>query len=142
MGQVILLGLILLAPILSHEMPVGNTFFRLAGVLSGLAGLAVGGLSLVHLGSNLTVFPRPLDNGALTQRGVYGLVRHPMYLGVCLTALGWSLFLTSPLATALTIALGLFFDRKASREEIWLQQKYADYAAYRQRVHKLIPWVY
>jgi protein-S-isoprenylcysteine O-methyltransferase Ste14 len=116
--------------------------FRLAGILSGLAGLSVGGLSLFHLGGNLTVFPRPIENGVLTQRGVYGLVRHPMYLGVCLLALGWSLFLTSPLAVALTVALGFFFDRKASREEIWLREKYADYPAYQQRVHKLIPWIY
>jgi protein-S-isoprenylcysteine O-methyltransferase Ste14 len=141
-GQVILLGLIALAPILSHEVPGGDSLFRLAGILSGLAGLTVGGLSLLHLGGNLTIFPRPIENGVLTQRGVYGLVRHPMYLGVCLMALGWSLFLTSPLAAALTVALGFFFDRKASREEIWLQEKYADYPIYRKRVRKLIPWIY
>lgn len=142
LGQVILLGLIVLAPILSHQVPGADGLFRLAGILSWLAGLAVGGLSLLHLGDNLTIFPRPIENGVLTQRGVYGLVRHPMYLGVCLTALGWSLFLTSPLAVALTVVLGLFFDRKASREEIWLQDKYADYPAYRQQVRKLIPWIY
>jgi protein-S-isoprenylcysteine O-methyltransferase Ste14 len=31
---------------------------------------------------------------------------------------------------------------KARREESWLQEKYPEYAAYKSRVKKLIPWVY
>ena len=35
-----------------------------------------------------------------------------------------------------------FFDVKSRREERWLTEKFPDYAAYRTRVHKLIPFVY
>ena len=61
---------------------------------------------------------------------------------VILGALGWSLLRGSLIGLALTVGLFLFFDRKARREESWLMEKFPDYAAYRTRVHKLIPWFY
>jgi protein-S-isoprenylcysteine O-methyltransferase Ste14 len=36
----------------------------------------------------------------------------------------------------------LFFDLKRRREEAWLEARFADYAAYRARTRRLIPWVY
>lgn len=39
-------------------------------------------------------------------------------------------------------ALFIFFDIKSRREEMWLKEKYADYAAYQMRVHRLIPFIY
>jgi protein-S-isoprenylcysteine O-methyltransferase Ste14 len=35
-----------------------------------------------------------------------------------------------------------FFDLKSRREEVWLRERYADYASYSSRVRKLIPFVY
>ncbi len=146
LGQVILLAAIALVPRHIPGLPawpeslVGISM--VIGVVLGLAGVILISLSALALGKNLTVFPRPKDNGALTQSGVYGIVRHPMYGSVLLMALGWSLFWTNLAALLLSLVLGLFFDRKAHREEGWLEQKYPDYGAYRQRVHKLIPWIY
>jgi protein-S-isoprenylcysteine O-methyltransferase Ste14 len=112
------------------------------GIGIGLVGLIIGGVSALNLGGSLSIFPRPKDEGTLIQSGLYGVVRHPIYLGVILAALGWSLFRTSILALLITLILVIFFDRKAAREEIWLAQKYPDYAEYRKHVRKLIPWVY
>jgi protein-S-isoprenylcysteine O-methyltransferase Ste14 len=78
----------------------------------------------------------------MADEGVYGIVRHPMYGGVTLAALGWSLFALSPLGVLLSMGLFAFFDRKAAQEEIWLAEKYPGYADYKQRVKKLIPFVY
>ena len=112
------------------------------GLFSGLIGLAFVALSAQSLGSNLSVFPRPKTDSTLTQQGVYGLVRHPMYTGVVLTALGWSLIRTSWLAIVLTGVLLIFFDRKAAKEEIWLSERFSGYQDYKQHVRKLIPWIY
>ncbi|MFN7210957.1 MAG: isoprenylcysteine carboxylmethyltransferase family protein, partial [Aggregatilineales bacterium] len=59
-----------------------------------------------------------------------------------LVAFGWSLWQTSLVALALSLALCLFFDRKAAQEERWLQAQYPEYAEYRRRVKKLIPFLY
>ena len=119
---------------------------RLAAVLAGLACLgiaavlAVGGV--LHLGRNLTTVPKPIDDGALVQDGLYGVVRHPIYAGVVFAVLGWALVLNSLVGLALAGVVLVFFDRKSRREEVWLAQKYPDYETYRTRVRKLIPFVY
>ena len=97
---------------------------------------------LLDLGQQLTPLPYPKDEGQLVQSGVYSLVRHPLYSGVILLALSWAIFQLSLSHFLGAIALFIFFDVKARREENWLTEKYADYADYRQRVKKLIPWLY
>jgi protein-S-isoprenylcysteine O-methyltransferase Ste14 len=69
-------------------------------------------------------------------------VRHPLYGGIILAAGGWVVFTLSWPHSLGLLAIILLLDRKATAEEQWLAQKYPDYAAYRQRVKKLIPWIY
>jgi len=76
------------------------------------------------------------------QTGVYALVRHPIYSGLTLFALGYSLIWTSMAALVATAALFLLLDMKARREERWLQEKFDSYGRYRARVRRLIPFVY
>ena len=97
---------------------------------------------LLDLGQQLTPLPYPKDEGQLVQSGVYSVVRHPLYSGVILLALSWAIFQFSLSHFLGAIALFIFLDVKARREENWLTEKYADYADYRQRVKKLIPWLY
>lgn len=70
------------------------------------------------------------------------MIRHPIYTGLSLCAFGWSLLHGSVLSLICTLALVVFFDIKARREERWLAVKFDGYAAYRQRVRKLIPFIY
>jgi protein-S-isoprenylcysteine O-methyltransferase Ste14 len=90
---------------------------RVVGVLLAGLGIVVAGLGFVGLRENLTAVPRPVEGGRLVDTGVYGLVRHPLGLGV-------------------------FFDLKSRREEAWLVAAYPGYAGYRRRVRKLVPLVY
>jgi protein-S-isoprenylcysteine O-methyltransferase Ste14 len=69
-------------------------------------------------------------------------VRHPIYSGLILAALGWAFWVHGWLTIGYVVVLFVFFDIKSRREERWLAEKYAGYEAYRKRVHKLIPFVY
>jgi protein-S-isoprenylcysteine O-methyltransferase Ste14 len=113
-----------------------------AGLLLVAAGALQAAAAALTLGRALTPFPRPLEQGTLRTRGLYALVRHPIYSGILLMAVGWSLHHHSPAGLAFDLLLFVFFDRKAAREERWLMERYPDYAAYRTRVRKLIPYLY
>lgn len=118
----------------SFGIAVGGVLICCGGVLS-LRGL-------LDLRENLTPFPKPLENAQLVETGAYRLVRHPIYGGLILGALGWGLMRASPLTLLGALALAVFFDLKSRREEIWLSESYQDYHAYRSRTRRLLPWIY
>jgi protein-S-isoprenylcysteine O-methyltransferase Ste14 len=118
---------------------------RAIGALAGLA-LIAGGIALIAGGiaalrRQLTAFPRPVDDGRLIEDGAFGLVRHPMYGGCVLFAIGWGLVTASVPTLLCGILLALFFDLKSRREEAWLGEVFPSYAEYRRRTPRLIPWI-
>lgn len=115
---------------------------RVVGVVHLGAGVLVATLGLVGLRENLTPVPRPVAGGRLVAHGIYGVVRHPIYAGIILAAVGWGLVTASPPALVMAVVIGLFFDLKSRREEAWLIEAYPEYAAYRERVRKLLPFLY
>lgn len=144
--QFALLGLLVFGPAgrgLWHLQP--GALSTVARVLAAALVVAGGGLVLAGLGSlgrNLAVVPLPRSDGELVQSGAYRLVRHPIYSGIILGALGWALWFDGVLTLLVVVALFVLFDLKSRREEQWLTERYPAYAAYRQRVRKLIPFVY
>jgi protein-S-isoprenylcysteine O-methyltransferase Ste14 len=59
--------------------------------------------------------------------------------GTCLqlTSLaGFALLSHSPMRLLITVVLFVFFDRKASREALWLEERCPTYPAYKLRVKK------
>jgi protein-S-isoprenylcysteine O-methyltransferase Ste14 len=105
-------------------------------------GFAFSMAGLASLGRSLSPFPRPLDSGTLHTGGLYRVVRHPIYSGLSLASVGWAGWSHSVPGLLFCVALVWFFDRKASREEAWLRERYPAYVAYARRVRKLVPWVY
>jgi Putative protein-S-isoprenylcysteine methyltransferase len=78
--------------------------------------------------------------GAVIDTGVYGYVRHPMYLGSLLILLGFIVTTLSLLSLAVWIALFLFLDRMAAYEERDLTRILGQqYVAYQKRVPKWLP---
>lgn len=112
------------------------------GVLLILLGGALFLAGALRLGSNLTPLPYPRDEGTLVQEGAYGLVRHPLYGGGLIAALGWAAVTGSVPVVVYAAALFVLLDVKARREEVWLAAKYPAYGPYRARVRKLIPFLY
>jgi protein-S-isoprenylcysteine O-methyltransferase Ste14 len=97
---------------------------------------------LVRLGRGLTPLPYPRDGGELVQNGPFAFVRHPMYCGGIALALGWALCVRSWLTLGYVAILFVFLDLKSRREERWLTERFPEYAGYRRRVRKLVPFVY
>ena len=142
-------GLFLLlafGPRTCRRMPAWDSCYARIGSLGGSALLVAGTLlavtGVVNLGKNLTPLPRPKENATLIVTGAYRLVRHPVYSGILFMAFGWGLWLHSWLTTGYAIMLFAFFDFKSRYEERLLEEKFPEYAAYRKRVRKLVPFVY
>jgi len=112
------------------------------GVLLVLGGGALAAAGLRALGSALTPYPRPRDGAGLVTRGAYRYMRHPIYSGIVLAAFGWALAWLSVPGFVFGVAVALFFDRKAAREEAWLRECFPEYAAYARRVRRFVPGVY
>jgi protein-S-isoprenylcysteine O-methyltransferase Ste14 len=114
-----------------------------SAVVVGGAGLLLTALGVLGLGRrNLSPFPRPKEGSQLVETGAYAIVRHPIYSGVSLIALGWALARRSPLVLGYALMLFLFLDIKSRREEVWLRQKFPNYSGYQSRVKKLVPFLY
>ncbi|MFZ1400380.1 MAG: methyltransferase [Candidatus Promineifilaceae bacterium] len=144
--QFLLFGLVAFAPASLPGQAGWSGAWRTVSVVAGLALGGVGGVlvlaGLLNLGRNLTAVPRPKDDAQMVAHGAYRMVRHPIYSGIILGALGLGLLRGGWLALVYGLILFLFFDIKSRREELWLREKYGDYADYQQRVRKLIPFVY
>lgn len=117
-------------------------------IVTGATGLAllVGGGVLALRGSRdlraaLTPLPYPRQDAELVRTGIYSHVRHPIYGGLVVAAVGFGLLTASPVALALAAALLGFFLLKSRREEAWLMVRYPAYDAYRAETRRLIPWI-
>ena len=112
----------------------------------GLGLFLTGGLlflaGAIKLGAGLTPFPRPLENTHLVQNGPYRLARHPIYGGGVIAIFGWALLNGGWLGLLAAAGMALFFNAKAGVEERWMLRRFPEYAAYRQQVRKLIPFLY
>ena len=114
--------------------PASATSVRLvAGIAIGVAGVVLFVAAAAGLGHSLSPYPRPSRDATLRTGGVYRLVRHPIYGGVILIALGSSL-VWSPLALLPTALLLVLFELKSRREESMLLERFSGYETYRRRV--------
>jgi protein-S-isoprenylcysteine O-methyltransferase Ste14 len=107
--------------------------FTVVGVLLAAYGVVLLVRGAAALGSSLSPFPRPSEGASLREGGIYGRARHPIYGGVLLLALGWSLAL-SPLALVATALLWILLELKSRYEERMLAERYPEFEAYRERV--------
>ncbi len=107
-----------------------------------LAGLLLALAAGLRLGRNLTPFPRPRRGGELVTAGVYAFARHPIYGGVLLLAIGWSVAQASLATLAATALLWGLFEAKSRYEERALTEAYPAYPAYAAATRRFVPFVY
>ena len=119
-----------------------ESFVGVLGLLIAGAGALLVVLGVLSLGRSFTPLPRPRARTRLRQGGIFRLVRHPVYGGVIVIGLGWSLA-DAPLGLVPTALLALLFDLKARREETWLIERFPEYTAYRAHTpRRFVPWLY
>ena len=79
----------------------------------------------------------------LATEGIYGVIRHPSYLGLLVNSLGWGLAFRSGVGVLLMVALLSPLVARIRAEEALLQAQFGDeYEAYRGRTSRLIPGIY
>jgi protein-S-isoprenylcysteine O-methyltransferase Ste14 len=79
----------------------------------------------------------------LVTSGIYGVIRHPSYLGLLVGSLGWALAFRSALGVLLTALLIPPLVARIGAEERLLRTQFGDeYNAYRSRTSRLIPGIY
>lgn len=105
--------------------PSLGLFLMLFSAVIGLAGC-------LTLSSSLSAFPEPREKKLATQ-GLYRWVRHPMYSGLLVLALGWAIHTGSVTALAASVPLWWFLKRKAAFEDSMLAQVYPEHARYASR---------
>jgi protein-S-isoprenylcysteine O-methyltransferase Ste14 len=119
-----------------------ESFVGVLGLLLAVLGVFLVVLGVLSLGKSFTPLPRPRARTRLRQNGIFRLVRHPVYGGTILLALGWSLA-DAPLGLIPTALLAVLIDLKARREETWLSERFPEYALYRARTpRRFVPWLY
>jgi protein-S-isoprenylcysteine O-methyltransferase Ste14 len=117
---------------------------QLLGWIIGVAGAVFigSGIGQLRRAGALTAVPRPREDAAFATNGAYRFVRHPIYLGLILGALGLAVITPWPGTFAGVALLAVVLDLKRRREERWLLERYPGYAAYRTKTKALIPLVY
>ncbi|MFJ4294296.1 methyltransferase family protein [Cupriavidus sp. NPDC089707] len=79
----------------------------------------------------------------LVTTGIYGVIRHPSYLGFVISSLGWVLGFRSGVGVVLTLAMVPVLIARIRAEEALLLDQFGDeYAAYCERTWRMVPGVY
>ena len=79
----------------------------------------------------------------LVTSGLYGIIRHPSYLGLFVLALGWGLTFRSGVGVIIAVLMLVVVLARIDSEERLLSESFgAEYDDYRARTWRLIPYVY
>jgi protein-S-isoprenylcysteine O-methyltransferase Ste14 len=79
----------------------------------------------------------------LVTRGVYGVIRHPSYLGLLVNAFGWGLAFRAGVGVLLTALMIPPLLARIRAEERLLRTQFGDaYGAYCARTARLLPGLY
>lgn len=114
-------------------------WLQIVGIVLASVGVMVGILALLQLNKDLSPFPSPKSGSDLRTTGLYAIVRHPIYTGIILAAVGYGMYRESILKLVLAGALALLFHFKSKYEESLLSKQFKDYQDYQRKTGRLIP---
>jgi protein-S-isoprenylcysteine O-methyltransferase Ste14 len=137
-----LLAAILLGTPLERLFVAGADAGRTLGVALFAAGVVLYRVAGRHLGDALSPFTEPREGVGLVTAGLYGYLRHPMYLSQALVALGAPLTLGSRHVLLLAAPTALILLVRVLREEEALARTFPEYARYAARTKRLVPFLY
>jgi protein-S-isoprenylcysteine O-methyltransferase Ste14 len=116
---------------------------RWLGVILFVAGGALRMWPVFVLGCRFSGLVAIQPGHTLVTTGVYGVIRHPSYLGLLVNSLGWALAFRSGVGVLLTALVIPPLLARIRSEERFLQTQFgAEYEAYCARTSRLIPGIY
>lgn len=116
---------------------------RWLGVILFAAGGALRLWPVVVLGHRFSGLVAIQPGHTLVTSGIYGVIRHPSYLGLLVNSLGWSLAFRSGVGVLLTALLLPPLLARIGAEEALLRTEFGtEYEAYRGRTWRLVPGLY
>jgi protein-S-isoprenylcysteine O-methyltransferase Ste14 len=140
-GIQFLLFAMFLLPITFTEVKFPIFFTALGGFVCLLGGFIIM-LSLLQLNTNLSPFPSPKKSATLVTSGLYKYVRHPIYSGIILLFLGFSVFEASIYKILISCLVWFLFYLKSEYEEQKLTLFYKEYSQYRKKTGRFSPKVF
>jgi protein-S-isoprenylcysteine O-methyltransferase Ste14 len=116
---------------------------RWLGVVLFAAGGALRIWPVFVLGNRFSGLVAIQPGHTLVTGGIYGVIRHPSYLGLLVNSLGWAFAFRSTAGIILTLAMLFTLLARIRAEEKLLEEQFGDeYRAYRARTSRLIPGLY
>jgi protein-S-isoprenylcysteine O-methyltransferase Ste14 len=116
---------------------------RWLGVVLFAAGGALRIWPVFVLGRRFSGLVAIQSGHTLVTSGVYGVIRHPSYLGLLVNSLGWALAFRSGVGVLLTAFTIPPLIARIRAEERLLRAQFGDaYDAYRSRTSRLLPGIY
>lgn len=125
--------------VLSVSIPY---YLQLVGIALAITGIVVCGIAVWQLNTNLSPFPTPKSGSSLIKNGVFTWVRHPIYSGILLGLLGLSLHYQSLYKMGVVALLFFLFYFKTSYEEQRLETVFKEYADYKSKTKRFVPFVF
>ena len=121
--------------------PVADSNDLVQGIAAvfGITGLSLAIYALRWLGRSFSVLP---EARRLVTDGPYRVVRHPLYVAEALSTLGVTLQLQQPVGILIAAAIYLGQLARMGYEEEVLERSFPEYASYRKRTYRLIPFIY
>lgn len=121
----------------------GAAWLRWAGFLLYAGGSVILVAALKALGKQYSGYITIQDEHRLVQHGIYGVIRHPIYLRALMVSVGLPLVFRSWLVVALIPLIVLFIAPRIRSEERLLAEEFGEeFEAYRRRTWRLLPYVY
>jgi protein-S-isoprenylcysteine O-methyltransferase Ste14 len=116
---------------------------RWLGVVLFVAGRALRLWPVFVLGNRFSGLVAIQPGHTLVTSGIYGVIRHPSYLGLLTNLLGWGLAFRSGVGVLLTALMMLPLLVRINSEEKLLRAQFGDeYGAYCARTSRLVPGLY
>jgi protein-S-isoprenylcysteine O-methyltransferase Ste14 len=116
---------------------------RWLGVVLFAVGCTLRLLPVFILGNRFSGLVAIQQNHQLITSGLYSHIRHPSYLGLVITEVGWSLAFRSMLGLLLTALTVPVLIARMNSEEALLEGHFgAEYGDYKRRTRRLLPGVY
>lgn len=116
---------------------------RWAGLVLYAVASAVALVALRTLGKHYSGYVTIQEDHQLVQSGIYGVIRHPIYLRGLLVMVGLPLIFRSWLVFPMVVCFALFVAARIRQEEKLLGETFgAEFDAYRRRTWRLFPYLY